>query len=82
MIFGDRGDDWIDGTESGQDATEDAAVDQQDFLSGGEGNDTLLAGASDVVTPGLGQDAVILVSENAGKPRPILSGLTASLIRF
>ena len=57
-------------------------MDQQDFLNGGEDNDTLLAGASDVVTPGLGQDTVILDSENAGKPRPILSGLTASLIRF
>jgi Ca2+-binding RTX toxin-like protein len=78
VIFGDRGDDWIDGTESGQDATEDTAVDQQDFLNGG-GNDTLLAGAGDVVTLGLGQDTMILGSVNAGKTAANIIGFDRQL---
>ena len=79
VIFGGRVDDRIDGTENGQDTTENSAVDQQDFLSGGEGNDTLLAGAGDVVTPGLGQEIVILDSENAGKTAANIIGFDRQL---
>ena len=68
VIFGDRGD-----------GTEGTAVDQQSFLNGGDGNDTLLAGAGDVVTSGLGQDTVILDSENAGKTAANIIGVDRQL---
>tara|TARA_B100000780_G_scaffold44149_1_gene27435 strand:- start:62 stop:406 length:345 start_codon:yes stop_codon:yes gene_type:complete len=57
-------------------------VEQQDFLNGGEGDDTLLAGAGDVVTPGLGQETVILDSENAGKTAANIMGFDRQLYKI
>ena len=40
---------------------------ERDYLNGGAGDDTLIADANDVVTPGIGQDKIILDAANADK---------------
>ena len=42
-------------------------MDERDYLNGGNGEDTLIAGANDVVSPEIGQDTIILDAANVGK---------------
>lgn len=49
-LFGGGGDDLLNGSD-------DRA--QKDYLNGGEGNDTIIAGANDVVTGGQGADHIV-----------------------
>ena len=73
VLFGDQGNDRIDGTEppvtnaTDPRQTGKGMVDERDYLNGGDGDDTLIAGANDVVTPGIGQDTIILDAANADK---------------
>ena len=58
-LFGASGDDWITGlVASLEDETGD--LDDGDYLNGGAGDDTLIAGASDTVNGGAGADEIIL----------------------
>ena len=73
VLFGDQGNDRIDGTEppvtnaTDPRQTGKGMVDERDYLNGGDGDDTLIAGANDVVSPGIGQDTIILDAANADK---------------
>lgn len=67
-LFGSLGDDILHGlSETGEDDG------QTDFLNGGEGNDTITAGANDIVTAGDGADVIQFGDWNAeGGPAQVL----------
>ena len=60
-LFGGWGNDTLDGTvdPDRQDARVND-IDEGDYLNGGGGDDVILAGINDTVTPGAGRDDVIL----------------------
>ncbi|MEQ6249797.1 calcium-binding protein [Sulfitobacter sp. HNIBRBA3233] len=56
-LFGGWGNDLLNGAMRGADG---ADTDAADFLNGGGGDDTLLAGRCDIVTAGTGADRIVL----------------------
>lgn len=69
VLFGSYGNDVLSGVRLDTQAESLTDIDQSDFLNGGSGNDTILAGNEDVVTSGEGDDTVVLGDWIAkGKP--------------
>ncbi len=76
-LFGGWGDDWLSGLETGPPNPGDAPDAHSDFLNGGGGDDTIVAGDGDVVTAGSGADTIVLGDWIAGGEAAILMDFNA-----
>lgn len=65
-LFGGAGDDTLSGFDLNGAGGTDAAIDGADWLSGGDGNDSLILGRGDTGTGGAGADTFILAATSNG----------------